>query len=220
MFAYPPQAAFNRPVPKSRIYDHARPTKAVRERFVREVDEIVWSYKLSPETINVPPAPGAQEIQIFTLTLKTPELSEAVLRTIDEAIPSLLFFRLRHGDRVRGKVAYKRPSEADGHKWVVEDYYESAWQPSDSPCPALPVALNLGILYAQMLRPYLQPPPRPGETMAAHVNRLREIRRLSREADDLAERLPNEKQFNREVDINAQQRALKQQLQRLSAPIS
>lgn len=216
MFAYPPQAAFNRPVPKSRIYDHARPTKAVRERFVREVEEIVWSYKLSPETINVPPAPGAQEIQIFTLTLKTPELSEAVLRTIDEAIPSLIFFRLQHGDRIRGKVAYKRPSGADGTKWVVEDYFESAWQPANIPCPPLPVALNLGSLYAQMLRPYLTPPARPGETLAAHISRLRELHCVSREAEALAVDLANEKQFNRKIELNARLRSLRQSIKLLS----
>ena len=106
MFTFPPQASFNRPVPKSRIYDHAKPSKAIRARFVREVEEIIWSYKLAPETINLPSGADVREIQVFTVTLKTPELSEEVLRTIDEAIPSPLFFRLIHGNRIQGRVAY------------------------------------------------------------------------------------------------------------------
>ncbi len=65
MFAYPEQAEFNRPVPKTKIYAHARPTKRLKERFVAQVGEILWKYKLAPETVNLPPRKGINEIQIF-----------------------------------------------------------------------------------------------------------------------------------------------------------
>lgn len=217
MFTFPPQAAFNRPVPKSRIYDHAKPSKAVRARFVSEVGEIVWSYKLAPETINLPPSADVHEIQVFTLTLKTEELSETVLRTIDEAIPSPLFFRLCHGKKTQGRIAYKRPSAAGGQAWVVEDYFSGPWQPTEANCPQLPVALDLGQLYAGLLNPYLQPPARLGETLAQHVSRLQEIRRLTREADALADGLAKEKQFNRQVEFNAKLRGHKQAIQNLQS---
>lgn len=217
MFTFPPQAAFNRPVPKSRIYDHAKPSKAIRARFVREVEEIIWSYKLAPETINLPSGADVREIQVFTVTLKTPELSEEVLRTIDEAIPSPLFFRLLHGNRIQGRVAYKRPSAASSKAWVVEDYFAGPWQPASTTFPAMPIALDLGQIYAKLLGPYLQPPARKGETLTQHVARLQEIRRLIREADDLAERVRKEKQFNRQVALNAQLRSIKQQVSNLKA---
>ena len=54
MFAYPKQAEVNRVVPKIKIYAHAKPSKRVKELFVSEVGEILWKYKLSPETINLP----------------------------------------------------------------------------------------------------------------------------------------------------------------------
>jgi hypothetical protein len=173
---------------------------------VQEVEEIVWSYKLAPETINLPPGANVHEIQVFTLILKTAELSEAVLRTIDEAIPSPLFFRLSHGQRIQGRVAYKRPSEASGKAWVVEDYFSGPWLPSHTQFPSMPVALDLGQVYALLLSPYLHPPARTGESLAQHVARLREIRCLTQEAADLADRLPKEKQFNRQVELNAQLR--------------
>jgi hypothetical protein len=211
MFTFPQQAAFNRTIAKTRIYDHAQPSKAVRNRFVQEVESIVWSYKLAPETINLPPSSGVHEIQVFTLTAKTPEVSEIVLRTIDEAIPSPLFFRICHGDRVRGRIAYKRPSEAATDAWVVEDGFTGPWHPAATVFPPLPAVLDLGQLYARLLEPYLQPPARPGETLPSHLTRLRELRRLTREADGLAAALAKEKQFNRKVEVNAQLRALKQQ---------
>jgi hypothetical protein len=94
MFLYPDHALVQRSLPKNKIYANARPTRAVRDRFVSQVAEIVWRYKLSPDTVRLPARGGIEEIQIFEIALKTPELSEDVLRTIDRAIPSLLFFEL------------------------------------------------------------------------------------------------------------------------------
>ncbi|HEY3442233.1 MAG TPA: DUF4391 domain-containing protein [Paludibaculum sp.] len=88
MFDYPKQAEFNHVIPKAKIYSFAKPTRAVRDRFVSQVAEIVWKYKLSPETVNLPARHGIQEIQIFAVALKAAELAEDVLRAMDRAIPS------------------------------------------------------------------------------------------------------------------------------------
>ena len=69
MFAYPAKAEFNRAIPKVKIYAAARPAKSVRDRFVAQVDEIVWRYKLSPETVNLPARSGFTEIQAFEIIL-------------------------------------------------------------------------------------------------------------------------------------------------------
>ena len=76
LFAYPKQAEFNRVLPKSKIYEHGKPSRAVRDGFVTQINQIVWQYKLAPETINLPARPSVPEIEIFSLELKTPEVSE------------------------------------------------------------------------------------------------------------------------------------------------
>ena len=48
-----PNAAFGRILPKNKIYEHAHPSTALKELFVRQVDQIVWKYKLAHETINL-----------------------------------------------------------------------------------------------------------------------------------------------------------------------
>ncbi|MFC1509800.1 DUF4391 domain-containing protein [Candidatus Omnitrophota bacterium] len=63
-------------LPKNKIFEHASPTSAVKKLFVREVEKIIWSYKLSPETINLPAKVGILEIQIFTIILKTGTLKK------------------------------------------------------------------------------------------------------------------------------------------------
>ena len=41
MFAYPKKAEFNRVLPKSKIYAHARPGKAVKDLFVSQIGRCV-----------------------------------------------------------------------------------------------------------------------------------------------------------------------------------
>ena len=65
-YAFPKAAAFGKVLAKSKIYEHAAPGSKVKGLFVKEVEKIIWAYKLSPATINLPAGSGVQEIQIFT----------------------------------------------------------------------------------------------------------------------------------------------------------
>ena len=119
---------------------------------------------LAPENLNLARPAGVEEIQVFEIALKTGELKEDVLRTIDRAIPSLIFFELTFQGKVRFAAAYKRPPvSAEGDSIagppVVEAYFETPWQSSAAPRLPLPVALDLGGLYEQMLRQHMVASP-------------------------------------------------------------
>ena len=94
LFNYPRSAKFGRVLPKSKIYEHAKPGAAVKNLFVSQVEQIVWQYKLAPETINLKQSRAVPEIQIFRLALKTAELKHEVLRCIDKAIQFPIIFRI------------------------------------------------------------------------------------------------------------------------------
>jgi len=215
MFANPKQAEFNRVVPKNKIYAHAKPSKRVRELFVSEVGEILWKYKLSPETINLPARHGITEIQVFQIALKTPELDEAVLQAMDRAIPFPLLFQFIHGDHIRFAASYKRPSDADSSKWVIEASFQTEPQPLAVERPPLPVALDLAGLYEQIVRYHIPLPPRAGESLAEHVARFQSIETKNRERQQLEARLEREKQFNRKVELNASLRSVSHELENL-----
>lgn len=216
-FGFPPQARVGRVLPKDKIYKHGRVTAALRERFVAQVEQIVWQYKLAPETVNLPARDGIEEIEVFDIQLRAEELDEAVLRAMDRAIPLPILFRLRHGERLRPAAAYKRPSLAEAGKWVIGDYHYGAWQAADATGLPLPVALDLAGLYEQLLRSLLPHPARPGENLPAQLERLARLRVCHHEYAKLDARLRKEAQFNRKVALNAELRALQQEIDRLSA---
>ena len=217
LFAWPANAAVLRSVAKAKIYAHAKPTPALRKLFAQQVESITWAYKLAPESINLPATPEVPEIEVFEIALKLPDISHAVLRCIDKAIPFPILFVLRHGGRSRPIAAYKRPSDAASGQWVLGDYHAAPWQMDDSPRHGLPVALDLQGLYEQLLRQHFAAPARAGESLRDQLDRLTQLQAKQAAADKLETQLAREKQFNRKIEINAQLRTMRSELQALAS---
>ena len=240
LYDWPRAAAFGRVIPKNKIYERAGANTALKDLFVRDVDQIVWAHKLAPETINLAATKQVAEIQVFRITARIAALDAQVLRAIDRAIPFPLIFELVHGGRVKLAAAYKRPSEADSARWVVGDYFEGVWMPEDAPRTPLPVALNMGAVYERVLSPLVEEqtsrlirgpgsqfaearkkpftPAAPEEppSLEERIAQAEAIKAQAREVERIKERLAREKQFNKRVAINVKLRAAKHELERLT----
>ncbi|MFN7177722.1 MAG: DUF4391 domain-containing protein [Thermaurantiacus sp.] len=241
LYDWPRAAAFGRVIPKTKTYEHAGANTGLKDLFVREVDQIVWSHKLAPETINLAATRQVTEIQVFRIAARTATLDRDVLRAIDKAIPFPLIFEVTHGGRVRMVAAYKRQSlnsrgEADSARWVVGDYFQGDWLPADAARTPLPVALDMGALYERLLEPLVagqtarlvpgmgEAPQTPFAPAAAErpmsleerIAQAEAIKRQTREVERIKARLMRERQFNKRVAINAELRAAKQELERLT----
>lgn len=221
-FDYPRAAAFGRVVPKTKIYEHAGASTALKDLFVTQVDQIVWKFKLAPETINLAATRAVSEIQVFGIGLRTSKLDEEVLRAIDRAIPFPLLFELTWSGKRKAVAAFKRPSEVDSAKWVVSEYFGTDWTSDDATRRPLPVALNLGGLYDAILTAMMPASKAAGEDIQTRVARMEAIRAKTREVDRIKARLAREKQFNKRVAINAELRVARQELERLATgkPVS
>lgn len=220
LFAYPKQAEFGRVLPKNKIYEHSGANARLKDLFVEQVEQIVWRYKLAPETINLAAKPGVPEIQVFAIQLKTPELHHDVLRCIDGAVQFPIIFEITQGQgpdaRTQVVAAYKRPSETDAASWVYSDYFESGWMPATSERAPLPLALDLGGLYEQLLRRLVPIVARTQEPLRDLVARSEAALAKATEIAKVEARLSKEKQFNRKVEINSTLRQLKSEHEHLT----
>ncbi len=215
LYNFPKAAAFGKMLAKSKIYDHATTNSKIKELFGKEVAKIIWSHKLASATINLPASDGVQEIQVFTILLRTGELSQEVLHTIDKAIPSPILFELKYGGKIKYAACYKRPSEADKSKWVVSSYFLSDWMKEGNTTSELPVVLNMGALYQSLLTSLSPLPFRQGEKLDDLVSRVDLFRAKERESEKVESRIKKEKQFNRRVELNRTLNALKQEIEGL-----
>jgi hypothetical protein len=218
IYNFPEKGLVNRNIPKTKFYEHANISRSVKEAFVNQIQQITWAYKLSPETTNLTAAKGINEIQVFNVHLKTPELENGVLLSIDKAIPHPIIYQLLYEDTIRIVLAYKRINESDETKWVVEQYFSTGWLPqaeAESARQPLPIALNMGGLYEQMLKPLMPIEANVGESLKDQTERLNQIAQKQKEIAQLQSKMRNEKQFNRKVAMNEQLKTLQSQLAQL-----
>ena len=182
-----------------------------------EVGEILWKYKLSPETTNLPARNGINEIQVFEIALKTPELDEAVLQAMDRGHPvsaTLSAHPWRHTSaslrltsapamRIRRSGSLRPAFRRSRSRWTAER-------------PPLPVALDLaGPLRANRSPPHPAAAATRARASREHVARFRAIEAKKRERQQLEAKLEREKQFNRKVELNAALRSVSHELENL-----
>jgi hypothetical protein len=212
---FPENALVGKNVPKNKIYQHASAGTRVKRLFIEQVEKIIWAYKLAPETVNLPATKRVQEVQVFRLTLKCGEISNSTLEAIDKSIPSPLVFEVEYKNRICYKAAFKRPSEADKNKWVVAEYFSTEWVKPGSAQNELPVALDMGQLYQELLKLIIPVEVRKNETIDDLVLRAEKLESKKREAEKIKSRITREKQFNRKVEINKTLKVLQKEIERL-----
>jgi hypothetical protein len=215
MHSYPDSASLNRFLPKSKIFEFAKPTSKIKDLFVQQVDKITLAYSLSSRSINLPATSTVEEIQIFKIDLKNGDLTHDVLKCIDTAIHSPLIFELHYHGQFKSVATFKRPSESNPDKWIIGNYFESEWIDKNILRTSLPIALNLSSLYEKLLAPLMPYKIRDNENLQAHIERMNLIHSKERELEKIQSKLCKEKQFNKKIVINKQLRTIKDELEKM-----
>jgi hypothetical protein len=219
LFDYPTKARFGRKIPKSKLYENASANTKLKDKFVNQIEKIVWQYKLAPDTLNLDATNKVPEIQIFNIFLKTKEVDQALLEVIDKAINYPIIFQIHKGNKVKIKAAYKRPSESANNKWVIEAYFESEWLDKYSTKQPMPQALDLGKLYEQLLKSLMPVDvisSKTTQTIDQQVDKINNINSLQKELDKLNSKYKKEKQRNRQFEINKEIKLKQKELNHLT----
>ena len=220
LFEYPAKAKFGRTVPKSKLYENAKISTKLKDKFVKQIDKIVWKYKLAPETTNLGATDNVPEIQVFAIYLKGDEIDDVLLQIIDKAINFPIIFQLYKSDQIKAKSAYKRPSASANNKWVIETYFESTWLDKNTKKQPMPQALDLSGLYEQILQSLMPTEiidTKTSQTLDQQVDKIKKIESAQKQLDKLQVKLTKEKQFGRKADINKQLKIKQKQLDKLKA---
>jgi hypothetical protein len=218
LFQYPEKALVNRNIPKTKFYQYANINKATKESFVSQVQQIIWVYKLAPETVNLAASNGLCEIEVFDIYLKTRDLDNEVLISIDKAIPHPIIFQLHFEELIKSVSSYKRQNEVDKGKWIIEKYYFTPWMDKRvSDRIRLPVSIDLNGLYENILRKFLNVEATKGQTFQELNSQVTEIECKEKEIARLEQKIKSEKQFNRKVELNNKLNQLRKYLSSLTS---
>lgn len=206
LYDWPAAARVDTRVAKERFYAQGTVTAGVKDLLISQVARIVWSHKLSADTINIPAADSVDEIDVFRIDTKDGDVSDGVLTAIDKAIPRPVIFEVTRprgslGDSngvTRMTAAHKRLGSGAPK---ASSYFTTSWLVADTERSALPMAISLAALYTALLEPIVPLETRPGELMSEVADRLDTIRRLDREITVLERKLRTEPQLNRKIEL-------------------
>ncbi|HHW45118.1 MAG TPA: DUF4391 domain-containing protein [Desulfotomaculum sp.] len=215
MFNLPETTLVNKKIPKNKFYEKLRADKTLREKFVRQVDFILWKHKLSRHTVNLSPTKEVEEIQVFEVHLKQKNLSREVLESIDRAIPYPILFALVYHDEVKLAVAYKKRSKQHEDRFVVDSYYYSPWQKAEEISLDLLKGLDLQAVYENIIKGLLPESKERMTSLEQAIEKQKAADRLRREIAALEAKIHKEPQFNRKVKYNLELQEKRKELEKI-----
>lgn len=120
----PVATAFNKPIPKEKLFLHTISSSRLREIFDEQIESVIWSNKLSPNTLVLKAENGFSELEVFDISLKSRCLDKRLLNQMDKGIPYYIFHVLNYEDKYQAWIANKRSYNG---KIKVENYTRTLW---------------------------------------------------------------------------------------------
>ena len=216
MLLFPKTTEFNRRIPKQKFYNHLSVSPQIKKIFVEQIAAINWTNKLAPTTLNVKSGERVTEIEVFHLLLNQKGLDERVLQLIDKEIPYHILFELEYEGQIQVWIGYKEESQTKAEILKVNRYYHTDWLTKDKIHFEID-GLNMDLLYEGFIKQIAV------DTLTINVNesvgiailRTEEKEKLDKQISALEKKLYREKQFNRQVQLNAELKALRNKLEEL-----
>ena len=201
MFQLPKSTEYGKRIPKQTFYAKLTLSPEVKRAFAEQISTIIWSNKISPETINLAPSENVQEIQVFTIRLNQATLDGRILPLIDKQIPYHIVFVVEYSNRQQVWVCYKEASLAGSNAFQVGAYYHTDWVNVGELSLRIE-GLSMEAAYEGFVRQIAGEKLAAGGRLKEDVERARRRQQLVKQIAALEKRIANEKQFNRQVEKN------------------
>ena len=216
MLGLPKSTEFNRRIPKQKFYENLTVSPALKRIFVEQIRVIWWRNKIAPATMNLAAGEAVTEIEVFRVCLSAPQLDEAVLRQIDKEIPYHILFLLEYEGKYQAWTAYKEAAGSGTNAFRVGSYYHTDWM-EEAALPLKLDGLNTDKVYENFIRQIAGETltSGTGETLKESVERDTRRQELQKQIAALQVKVRRERQLNKQVQLNAELKRLKKELEEL-----
>lgn len=187
MFELPKECYVNKFLPKKLFYEKVGVSSGVKDEFVNLVDRITWLYKLSPDTIGIPKTESIEEIQIFQIDVREKRIPLSVIKTITKGVQYKILFVIKFNDDFCYSIK-------------VDDIFTTEWNDNIN---FNFNALNLEIVYEKIVKSILKEESNNKKFDEIIDNRVYKAD-LEKRINQLKQKIKNEKQFNKKVELNKQ----------------
>lgn len=214
MLGLPQSTEFNKRIPKQKFYEHITVSPALKKSFVDQIRMIYWRNKVAATTVNLAPGTIVDEVEVFEIRLNSASLDEAVLRQIDREISYHIIFLLEYEGKLQAWTAYKEKTPTANAVFKVGKYYHTEWM-TEAELPIRIDGLNLDVVYENFVRQIAGDALKAdsGESLKASVERDEKKKQLEKQIAVLENKMRREKQLNWQMEMNAELKKLRIELQ-------
>lgn len=214
---FPKSTEFNRRIPKTTFYENLNISPAIKRSFIEQIRIIYWRNKIATTTTNLAAGAAVTEVEVFEIRLTSPVLDEDVLRRIDTEIPYHILFLLEYGGKYQAWIGYKEASASGNNAFKVTGYYHTEWMTLDE-LPLRLEGLSLDAAYENFVRQIAGDKlgSTSEESLKDAVQRDEQKKKLQKQIDALQAKIRKEKQLNRQMEMNAQLKRYKKELEGLA----
>ena len=191
----------------------------MKVRFVNDVAQICWLYKLSASTINVTANEELIEIDVFVVTLKEQDCPTDVFTFIDTNMPHHIVFILKYEEQYMLLINYKEWRDNTHTQFKIAKSFATTWMP--------PTQLSLAIQGQSLPRIYdnfVAQISGIGEHKAGALGEIVETKKriiaLEAELQSLEKRMRKEPQYDVQVRMNKQVKEKRQEIAALKVQIA
>ena len=211
MLGLPQSTEFNKRIPKQKFYEHITVSSALKKSFVDQIRMIYWRNKVAATTVNLAPGTIVDEVEVFEIKLNSASLDEAVLRQIDREISYHIIFLLEYEGKLQAWTAYKEKTPTANAAFKVGKYYHTEWM-TEAELPIRIDGLNLDAVYENFVRQIAGDALKAdsGESLKASVERDEKKKQLEKQIPVLENKMRREKQLNRQMEMNAELKRLRE----------
>lgn len=211
MIQFPQSTYVSKSVAKTVFYKHLDVNAKMKARFVEDIERIVWLAKLAPSTLNIEDGKTVHEIAVFHVVLKREDVPDDVFLLIDRQMPRHLLFVLQFEEQYRLLLNYKEWIDESNGKFRIIRSFRTEWM-NDGTMTLKIEGFSLDKVYesfAGQISGF-------GTHSADDTKRIIELQDLlkqkQRTIEALHKKIRTEKQFNRQMQFNAEVRALKSEV--------
>jgi len=214
----PKSTEFNRRIPKQKFYENISVSPTLKRVFIEQIKVIYWRNKVTATTMNLAAGETVTELEVFEVKLNGQQLDESVLRQIDKEIPYHILFLLEYDGKYQAWTAYKEAAAFGSNAFKVGTYYHTDWLP-ETELPLKVEGLSVDKVYENFVRQIAGDALRfeegKTESLKESVERDNRRQELEKQVAALQTKVRKERQLNKQVQLNAELKKLKNELEEL-----
>ncbi len=199
MYGLPHTTEIRKQLPKKAIYAKFELKPAQRDGFDADVSRIDVVAVVSPTTV---PAVAAgediKEFYVLAVQLKKKDYEEKNIAMLSKLIPQNILFALQYEDQTQLSVYHTKLIRSD-------------WKKTDDTTISL-TGLNLDTVWENIIKTIGEIQVQEGKTLTEQIADDEEQKKIKVQIQSLQKQLDKEKQFNKQIEINARIKTLKKQL--------